>query len=172
MAIPARQFLDPELVKKVSDALLASGLAAASLELEITESLAMQSVETSLETLVRLKALGVTLSIDDFGTGHSSLAYLRRFPIDQLKIDRSFVNEMVTDDKVGGLVDLVLLMAKLFGLDVIAEGVEKEEQLAFLQKRGCAHVQGFLFSRAVEPGAFDALLLGGRFAVGAGAPGH
>ena len=164
--LSARQFLDPDLVKKVSDALLASGLPAACLELEITESLAMQSVATSLETLVRLKALGVALSIDDFGTGHSSLAYLRRFPIDQLKIDRSFVNEMVTDDKVGGLVDLVLLMAKLFRLDVIAEGVEKEEQLAFLRKRGCAHVQGFLFSRAVEPAAFLTLLEAGAFKVG------
>ena len=161
--LSTRQFLDPELVKKVADALLDSGLPAALLELEITESLAMQSVETSLETLVRLKALGVALSIDDFGTGHSSLNYLRRFPIDQLKIDRSFVNEMVTDDKAGVLVDVVLMIAKRFGLDVIAEGVEKQEQLAFLQKRDCAHVQGFLFSRAVEPEAFLALLQGGPF---------
>jgi diguanylate cyclase (GGDEF)-like protein len=156
--LSARQFTDPDLFKKVGDALQASGLAPACLELEITESLAMQMAEATLETLRRLKALGVGLSIDDFGTGHSSLAYLKRFPIDQLKIDKSFVREMVTDANDRAIVATILLMAKSLGLDVVAEGVEKEEQLAFLRERDCAHVQGFLFSKAVEPAAFAVLL--------------
>ena len=159
--LSARQFTDPDLVQKVGDALQASGLAPACLELEITESLAMQTAEATLETLRRLKALGVGLSIDDFGTGHSSLAYLKRFPIDQLKIDKSFVREMVTDANDGAIVATVLLMAKSLGLDVVAEGVEKEDQLAFLRERGCAHVQGCLFSKAVEPAAFAGLLARG-----------
>jgi diguanylate cyclase (GGDEF)-like protein len=159
--LSARQFLDPGLVKKVADALQASGLDPGCLELEITESLAMQTAPATLETLRRLKSLGVGLSIDDFGTGHSSLAYLKRFPIDQLKIDKSFVREMVTDPNDGAIVATVLLMAQSLGLDVVAEGVEKEDQLAFLRERGCAHVQGYLFSRAVEPGAFAELLARG-----------
>jgi len=165
-----RQFLDPDLVKKVADALQASGLDPTCLELEITESLAMHTVEATLETLRRLKALGVGLSIDDFGTGHSSLAYLKRFPIDQLKIDKSFVREMVTDPNDGAIVATVLLMAQSLGLDVVAEGVEKEEQLAFLRERGCAHVQGYLFSRGVEPAAFAELLARGHFVSAAPAP--
>jgi diguanylate cyclase (GGDEF)-like protein len=156
--LSARQFTDPGLVHKVGEALQASGLPPACLELEITESLAMQTAEATLETLRRLKALGVGLAIDDFGTGHSSLAYLKRFPIDQLKIDRSFVREMVTDANDGAIVATVLLMAKSLGLDVVAEGVEKEDQLAYLRERGCAHVQGYLFSKAVEPAAFAGLL--------------
>jgi diguanylate cyclase (GGDEF)-like protein len=156
--LSARQFLDPELVKKVDEAIRASGLPPERLELEITESLAMQTVETTLETLRRLKALGVDLSIDDFGTGHSSLAYLKRFPIDRLKIDQSFVREMVTEPDDAAIVAAVLLMAKSLGLEVVAEGVERPDQLAFLRERGCEKAQGFLFSRGVEPAAFQALL--------------
>jgi EAL domain-containing protein (putative c-di-GMP-specific phosphodiesterase class I) len=156
--LSARQFLDPELVKKVEDAIQASGLPPERLELEITESLAMQTVETTLETLRRLKALGVDLSIDDFGTGHSSLAYLKRFPIDRLKIDQSFVREMVTEPDDAAIVTAVLLMSKSLGLEVVAEGVERHDQLAFLRERGCEKAQGFLFSRGVEPAAFQALL--------------
>jgi EAL domain-containing protein (putative c-di-GMP-specific phosphodiesterase class I) len=159
--LSARQFLDPELVKKVEDALRGSGLRPDRLELEITESLAMQTAEATLETLRRLKALGVGLAIDDFGTGHSALAYLQRFPIDRLKIDRSFVREIATDAKNPVIVEMALLLARRLGLDVVAEGVEKEEELAFLREKGCAHVQGFLFSRAVEAAAFEALLAQG-----------
>jgi diguanylate cyclase (GGDEF)-like protein len=156
--LSARQFGDPDLADKVRRALEATGLPASSLELEITESLAMHTAEATLLTLKRLEALGVGLSIDDFGTGHSSLAYLKRFPIDQLKIDRAFVHDMVHDANDGAIVATVLRMAESLGLDVVAEGVEDEAQLAFLRERGCPHAQGFLFSRAVEPEAFLALL--------------
>jgi diguanylate cyclase (GGDEF)-like protein len=156
--LSARQFLDPDLVKKVSDALQASGLSPSCLELEITESLAMQTAEATLELLRRLKGLGVALSIDDFGTGHSSLAYLKRFPLDRLKIDQSFVREVVSDPNDAAIVATVLLMSKSLGLEVVAEGVEREDQLAFLREHGCGFAQGFLFSRGVEPAAFAELL--------------
>jgi EAL domain-containing protein (putative c-di-GMP-specific phosphodiesterase class I) len=167
--LSARQFLDPDLVKKVEEALQASGLPPGGLELEITESLAMQTVEATLEMLKRLKSLGVLLSIDDFGTGHSSLAYLKRFPIDRLKIDQSFVREMVTEADDAAIVAAVLLLAKSLGLEVVAEGVEREDQLALLRERGCDKAQGFLFSRGVEPAAFAALLRAGTLPLSGGA---
>jgi diguanylate cyclase (GGDEF)-like protein len=158
MNLSARQFLDPDLVKKVSDALQASGLSASSVELEITESLAMQAPEATLETMRRLKALGVALSIDDFGSGYSSFSYLMEFPIDRLKIDQSFIRKMVSDTKNAAIVAAMLLMAKSLDLQVVAEGVEREDQLAFLREHNCAMVQGWLFSKAVEPAAFEPLL--------------
>jgi len=163
--LSAHQFLDPDLLKKVGDALQASGLPPSCLELEITESLAMQTAEATLELLRRLKALGVSLSIDDFGTGHSSLAYLKRFPIDRLKIDQSFVREMVSDPNDAAIVATVLLMSRSLGLEVVAEGVEREDQLAFLRERGCGFAQGYLFSRPVEPVAFAPLLQEGHLPV-------
>jgi EAL domain-containing protein (putative c-di-GMP-specific phosphodiesterase class I) len=115
--------------------------------------------------LRRLQAMGIRVSIDDFGTYHSSLAYLQRFPINRIKIDRPFVHEMDTDAKQASIVNAVLLIAKSFEYEVTAEGVEREEELAFLRERGCAHAQGWLFSKAVEPAAFAALLHEGHLPV-------
>jgi diguanylate cyclase (GGDEF)-like protein len=163
--LSARQFLDAGIVKKVGEALAVAGLPPSCLELEITEDQAMQTAEETLDTMRRLKALGVGLSIDDFGTGHSSLAKLSRFPLDRLKIDQSFVRDMIADHSAATIVATILLMANSLGLRVVAEGVEREDQLAFLRKRGCEQVQGFLFSQGVEPALFDGLLRGGRLPV-------
>jgi diguanylate cyclase (GGDEF)-like protein len=159
--LSARQFLERDLVSQVKRALRNTGLEARFLELEITESVAMQSAETTLRTLRELKALGVRISIDDFGTGYSSLAYLKRFPIDTLKIDQSFVSDIGTDADDSAIASAVIAMAHGLGLRVVAEGVEREEQLEFLRRQRCDHYQGFLFSRALAADEFGALLRDG-----------
>ena len=139
-------FRRSNLVKVVTDALDASGLDAKYLELEVTESIMMDKIETVLQTLKNLKGIGINLSIDDFGTGYSSLSYLQRFPIDTLKIDRSFVNSL--DKSEGSAIVLAIIgMANALNLRVIAEGVETDSQAQYLLKHGCASMQGFLFSR-------------------------
>jgi diguanylate cyclase (GGDEF)-like protein len=159
--LSARQFLERDLVSQVKRALRTTGLEARFLELEITESVAMQSAETTLRTLKELKALGVRISIDDFGTGYSSLAYLKRFPIDTLKIDQSFVSDIGTDADDSAIASAVIAMAHGLGLRVVAEGVEREEQLDFLRRQRCDHYQGYLFSRPLAADAFGALLRDG-----------
>jgi EAL domain-containing protein (putative c-di-GMP-specific phosphodiesterase class I) len=124
--------------------LSASGLPPRSLELEITESLAMQDAEATDKTLHRLKGLGVRVAIDDFGTGYSSLAYLKRFPVDALKIDRSFVSSVTSDRRDASIAGTVIDLAHNLDLEVVAEGVETEEQLEFFRGQRCDAVQGFL----------------------------
>jgi diguanylate cyclase (GGDEF)-like protein len=145
--LSARQFADPNLVEIVSAALRESGLAPSGLWLEITESVLMEEAETTVETLRALRSLGVHLSIDDFGTGYSSLSYLKRFPVDVLKIDRSFVDGLGTDPEDEAIVTAVVRLAQALDLDVVAEGVETAEQLAELRRLGCTAVQGFYFGR-------------------------
>jgi diguanylate cyclase (GGDEF)-like protein len=156
--LSARQFLQPHLVTEVRTALQQSGLAAEFLELEITEGLAMQNAEITNETLRALKELGVRISIDDFGTGYSSLGYLRRFPIDTLKIDQSFVRDIHVDPGDAAIVTTVIAMAGSLGLRVVAEGVELEEQLAFLRGHRCDLVQGYLFGAPMPPAELVALM--------------
>ena len=143
----ARQFLQPGLVGTVAAVLEETGLAAAHLEIEITETDAMQNAELMGETLRGLVSLGVRLSIDDFGTGYSSLGYLKRFPIQTLKIDRSFVGDVVADQDDAAIVSAILAMARTLKLHVVAEGVETAEQLEFLSSRGCERAQGFYLGR-------------------------
>ena len=145
--LSVRQFAKYNLEKLVCDVLQESGLPVHCLELEITENMLMDDVEGSVETLHRLKALGVQLAIDDFGTGYSSLSYLKRFPIDRLKIDRSFIIHVTSDPGDASVTQAIIAVAHNLGLSVTAEGVEEPEQLAFLKENRCEEVQGFLFSK-------------------------
>ncbi len=141
------QFKRGNLVQGVVNALAASGLPASRLELEITESLLLQENESTLDTLRQLKALGVGISLDDFGTGHSSLSYLRRYPFDKIKIDQSFVRELSSDAGCVAIVRAIVSLGSGLGMATTAEGVETEEQLRLLRDLGCNEVQGYLFSR-------------------------
>ena len=156
--LSARQFRQQDLVEVVTRTLQETGLDAAYLELELTESMVMQNVEATIATLTRLKAIGVKFSIDDFGTGYSSLSYLKRFPIDFLKIDQSFVRDISTDPDDAAIVKAIISMAHDLGLRVIAEGVETQEQKSFLQQGHCDEMQGYLFSRPVPAEKFEVLL--------------
>jgi diguanylate cyclase (GGDEF)-like protein len=160
--LSARQFQQPNLVSAVADVLDESGIHPRSLELEITESNAMQNAEVTIHTLRELKALGVRISMDDFGTGYSSLNYLKRFPIDTLKLDQSFVREINTDRRDAAIVSAVISMAHSLDLKVVAEGVETEEQLAFLHQQRCDRIQGFLFSAPMSAEELEPYLMSRR----------
>ncbi|HEY0142972.1 MAG TPA: EAL domain-containing protein [Thermoanaerobaculia bacterium] len=142
-----RQFQQSDLRASVARALDDTGLAAKDLELEITETTAMINTDRSIAILGELRELGVRIALDDFGTGHSSLNYLRRFPIDRVKIDQEFVHEIATSRSSRAIISAVVAMARGLDLQVTAEGVETEEQVAFLRSEGCEEVQGFLFGR-------------------------
>ncbi|HVE73247.1 MAG TPA: EAL domain-containing protein [Thermoanaerobaculia bacterium] len=144
--LSARQFRDPSLASSVESALRDSGIPARTLELEITESMAMENVKLAMTTLEQFRRTGVAIAMDDFGTGHSSLSYLKRFPIDALKIDRSFVADLPDQFEDAAIVSSVIQLANGLGLRVVAEGVETSEQLDFLREAGCREVQGFYFS--------------------------
>ena len=144
--LSARPFHQRDLVDRVERVLRQTGLSPQSLELEITETLAMQRAEVTLSVLERLKTLGVRVSIDDFGVGYSSLSYLRTFPIDTVKIDRSFVRDLTVDPSDAAIAAAVIAMAHSLNLEVVAEGVEGEEQLRFLEAHGCDRIQGYLLS--------------------------
>ncbi len=148
--LSARQFNDPKLVETVSRALKETGLPARLLELEITESTAMQHTDVTLGTLKRLKQLGVSIAIDDFGTGYSSLSTLQRFPVDKLKVDRSFVAELPGGRGERAIVAAIVALARALGIPVIAEGVETEAQKAFLQTCECGFIQGYLVGEPVD----------------------
>jgi diguanylate cyclase (GGDEF)-like protein len=147
--LSAKQFQNPKLVEEITQALDESGLAPSCLKLEITESTVMQDAPVTLTKLNELKELGVRLAIDDFGTGYSSLGYLKRFPVDTLKIDRSFVKGLSPEGGDSAIVRAVVTVAKSLNMDVTAEGVETEGQLAELKALGCDRGQGFLFARPV-----------------------
>ncbi len=160
--LSSRQFQQADLVRQVTDALAETGLDADKLDLEITESNAMQNAEHSINTLWGLKKQGVRISMDDFGTGYSSLNYLKRFPIDRIKLDQSFVRDLPGDKDDAAIAMAVIAMGRSLELVVIAEGVETEEQLAFLKERDCDQLQGFLFSRPLPAEAFQCFLTESR----------
>jgi diguanylate cyclase (GGDEF)-like protein/PAS domain S-box-containing protein len=157
--LSARQFKQHNIVKMVSRILQETGCAAASLELEITESVVMDDPEAAVATLQHLSNMGVSLAIDDFGTGYSSLSYLKRFPIDALKIDRSFVRDITTDSDDAAIAKAVIALAHSMKLKVIAEGVETIEQLDFLREQQCDQMQGYYLSRPVSAMQLDQLLI-------------
>jgi len=158
--LSARQFRGYDVVKLVRRALDESGLPAHLLELELTEGMVMHD-SAALPTLGALKDLGVTLAIDDFGTGYSSLSYLKRFPIDFLKIDRSFIIDVNEDSNDAAIVSAIIVMAHSLGLKVIAEGVDKAEQLDFLVEQGCDEIQGYFFSKPLPEQELTLLLRSG-----------
>ena len=156
--ISSHQFQSDSLIDDVLGACLDAGIDPHSLELEITESVLLQDVDNTLEALKRLKRAGIALSVDDFGTGYSSLSYLKRFPIDTLKIDRSFVKELHIDLDDAAICAAILAMAQQLGLNVVAEGVETKEQLEFLRLHGCNQIQGYLCSKPLSAEQFAVLL--------------
>jgi diguanylate cyclase (GGDEF)-like protein/PAS domain S-box-containing protein len=153
--LSARQFQQPDLSQVIERVLVDTGLPATSLDIEITESTAMQNADLTLATLNKLKAMGVRISIDDFGTGYSSLSYLKRFPIDTVKIDKEFVRDLASDTNDAAIVSAIISMASALRLRVVAEGVETEDQMEFLRKKGCEFVQGYLCGKPVDSAVFE-----------------
>ena len=156
--VSARQFRDKSLISRVVSALSDSGLDAEYLELEMTESLIMQDVEQAVATMAALQGLGVRLSIDDFGTGYSSLSALKNFPVDRLKIDKSFITDLATNENDKAVASAVIALGQKLNLRVIAEGVETDEQAAFLCDNNCDEMQGFHFSMPIPTHAIEKLL--------------
>jgi EAL domain-containing protein (putative c-di-GMP-specific phosphodiesterase class I) len=160
--LSARQFGAPDLIAGLEAVLLDTMLDPDCLEIELTESLFMNDITPAVELLHRMKSLGVNLSIDDFGTGYSSLSYLSRFPIDVLKIDRSFVADITIDANDAAIVTSIIALAHNLKLAVIAEGVETLEQLDYLRSHGCDEMQGYFFSKPLPAAEFESLLRQGR----------
>ncbi|MFN0123877.1 MAG: putative bifunctional diguanylate cyclase/phosphodiesterase [Blastocatellia bacterium] len=156
--LSVRQLEKPDLVEMVAGALVKTGLAASCLKLEITESAIMRNPEQAVARVRELRAMGVQVSIDDFGTGYSSLSYLHRFPINTLKIDRSFINRVSDQDEATEIIQTIILLAHKLNIEVIAEGVETIEQLNFLRHINCGYAQGFYYSRPVESGQAGQLI--------------
>jgi EAL domain-containing protein (putative c-di-GMP-specific phosphodiesterase class I) len=163
--LSGRQLAQRDIADKVAGALDRGGADPSGLVIEITETVLLDDVESAVRTLDALRDIGVKLSIDDFGTGYSSLSYLRRFPIDIVKIDRSFVNQLGTDSRDASIVEMVITLARGLELDCVAEGVETREQLEALSDLDCAFAQGFFFARPQPVLDADALLDGSNFAV-------
>jgi diguanylate cyclase (GGDEF)-like protein len=160
--LSVRQFLQRDLAALVASVLEETGLPPSFLELEITEELLLEHSAANAAALNRLRELGVHISIDDFGTGYSSLSYLKRLPIHTLKIDQSFVRDITLDSDGAAIVSAIIAMACNLRLNVLAEGVETEAQLAFLRAQGCNEIQGYSFSRPLDAEAFERLLREGR----------
>jgi len=156
-----KQFEVHNLPQQVAEVLEKTGLASEYLELELTESLFVQDFEATLAKIRQLKALGIHIALDDFGTGYSSLSYLQKLPIDTLKIDQSFVRNLVVDSSNSTdrtIIETIISLARGLRMEVIAEGVETAEQLKFLQENGCDRMQGYLFSRPVTASALELML--------------
>jgi EAL domain-containing protein (putative c-di-GMP-specific phosphodiesterase class I) len=153
-----RQFRHPRLVDDIAQVLADTSLQASGLEVEITEGTAMGDADATVKTLQHLKSIGVRLAIDDFGTGYSSLGYLKRFPIDVLKVDRSFVAGLPSNAGDAAIVRAVVGLSRALGLKAVAEGVETAQQLDELRALGCDQGQGYLFGKPMPSDAAEALL--------------
>jgi diguanylate cyclase (GGDEF)-like protein len=157
-----RQFSDENLLQDIDDALAASGMPAELLQLEITEGMVMHNVPRAIELLEIIRGRGVRLAIDDFGTGYSSMSLMKKFPVDTIKIDRSFVQDLPHDAEDRAIAQAIISMGKALGLTVIAEGVETADQAAFLREHACDEMQGYLFSKPVPPERIPDLLRSSR----------
>ncbi len=156
--VSAKQFRQNDFVAQVKRILLESGAQASHLKLELTESTVLENVEDTISKMRELKRLGVSFSMDDFGTGYSSLQYLKRLPLDQIKIDQSFVRDITFDPNDDAIVQTIIAMTEALGLSVIAEGVETETQHAFLERHDCHAFQGYLFGKPLPLAQFEDLL--------------
>ncbi|MFH0935212.1 MAG: bifunctional diguanylate cyclase/phosphodiesterase, partial [Pseudomonadota bacterium] len=156
--VSARQFRQPGFVGQVQRILVESGAKPSHLKLELTESTVLENVEDTIARMRELKLLGVSFSMDDFGTGYSSLQYLKRLPLDQIKIDRSFVRDIVSDPNDAAIVQTIIAMSEALGLHVIAEGVETDAQRDFLDRHGCHTFQGYMFGKPLPLEQFEAML--------------
>jgi EAL domain-containing protein (putative c-di-GMP-specific phosphodiesterase class I) len=152
------QFKELDLAQTVTDALASSGLSSDRLELEITETALLRNQKSTIEAMRQLRALGVRIVMDDFGTGHSSLTALRNFPFDKIKIDRSFVHDLLSKHESRAIIHAVVQLAGSLGLETTAEGIETQGELDYLKRVGCTEAQGYLFSKAVPPRDVRALL--------------
>jgi EAL domain-containing protein (putative c-di-GMP-specific phosphodiesterase class I) len=157
--VSARQFRQGDFVDQVRAALLRHGTNPSRLKIELTESLLLDNVDEVVAKMQALRQLGVHFSLDDFGTGYASLAYLKRFPFEQLKVDRSFVRDITTDPDDAAIVRAIIAMGNALRLSVVAEGVEEEGQLVFLVDNGCRLFQGYLFGRPMLFADFERHLL-------------
>lgn len=163
--VSARQFKDPEFVERVSAIVAQSGIRPNLLKLELTESMVLDNISENIAKMQSLKALGVQFSMDDFGTGYSSLAYLTRLPLNQLKIDQSFVHNIGQKDSDAAVIDTIISLAKSLQLEVIAEGVETTEQRDFLEQHGCQMCQGYLFGKPMPLAEFETWLVPNQIAL-------
>jgi EAL domain-containing protein (putative c-di-GMP-specific phosphodiesterase class I) len=156
--LSVRQFADEHLLDDIAAILRDTGMTPNLLELEITEGMIVHNVERAIKLLTAIKQLGVRLAIDDFGTGYSSLGQLKHFPIDTLKVDRSFIRDLATDSEDKAITSAIIAMGKTLSLTVVAEGVETAEQQEFLRGQACDEMQGYYFSKPIAPDDFAALL--------------
>jgi EAL domain-containing protein (putative c-di-GMP-specific phosphodiesterase class I) len=156
--VSAKQFLEADFVAKVQTTVQKHAIKPNLLKMELTESMLLDNVEHIILTMVALQSIGIRFELDDFGTGYSSLQYLKQLPLQQLKIDKSFVRDITEDSSDQAIVRTIIAMARALNIDVIAEGVETDNQLAYLRNYGCNHFQGYLFGRPTPNNDFEALL--------------
>jgi EAL domain-containing protein (putative c-di-GMP-specific phosphodiesterase class I) len=153
--VSVRQFREPSFVAVVAKVLADTGVDPSLIELEITEGMIMENTKRSMQRLNELKALGVRIALDDFGTGYSSLSYLLRLPADSLKIDRSFINALSDVGRGGTIIAAIIGLSRGLGFDIVVEGVETAEQLAFVESQGVVEIQGYFFAKPMPPAALD-----------------
>jgi EAL domain-containing protein (putative c-di-GMP-specific phosphodiesterase class I) len=156
--LSARQFIDDNLPEQTAKTLQETGMDPALLEFEITESMMMYNTDKTIEVLSAFRKMGIRIAIDDFGIGYSSLSHLKEFPIDIIKMDRSFVKDIPADQADAAIADAIIAMGKRLGIRVVAEGVETHAQLVFLRERGCDEIQGYYFSKPLPAGEFASYL--------------
>jgi len=157
--VSVKQFQEPHFYNTIEAVIQQTGIRAHSVKLELTESLIVENVLETIAKIKSLRFLGMNFSLDDFGTGYSSLSYLKRLPLDELKIDQSFVHDIILDNNDAMIVKTIIEMAHNFDLDVIAEGVEDEDQFKFLHENGCALFQGYLFGKPMPAAEIERLFL-------------
>jgi EAL domain-containing protein (putative c-di-GMP-specific phosphodiesterase class I) len=160
--LSARQFNDEGLLRDIEAALAESGLAAELLELEITESMVMYNPDKAVMLLTELRAMGISIAIDDFGIGYSSLSQLKRFPINTIKVDRSFIKDLMNNKEDAAITGAIIAMGQTLKLNVIAEGVESADQIGFLRTHNCNEMQGFYFSKPIPENEFADMLRSGK----------